>query len=178
MSKEVIPFDELYLDAVDPDGLISSFITGHLMIEFMLIKLVEIDSSKLSICENKITHCSLINLASGLDLIDDKQTEVLLGINVIRNKFAENIAYRPTIEEVKRLFILAKNSFKDLNYGLIKGIAELEGKASIYECKPYIYSNLFTQIAYDLHEVYQEFSGDIIQAKKDKDTDSESESED
>lgn len=168
MSSDIITFDQLYLDTIDPDGIISSFISGHLMIEFMLIKLVEIDSSKLSVCENKITHCRLIQLANGLDLISDEQTEVLMGINIIRNKFADNIAYRPNIEEVKALFVKAKTCFKDLNSGLIQGIAELEGKGSIYECKPYIYSNLFTQIAYDLHDVYQEFSGDIIAVRKPK----------
>jgi hypothetical protein len=166
MDREIIPFDQLYLNAVDPDGVISSFISGHLMIEFMLIKLVEIDSFKLSDCEDKITHCRLIVLAEGLELISESQANVLLNINTVRNKFTYNIAYRPTVEEIKHLFIIAKESFKDLNCGLIKGIAELEGKTSIYECKPYIYANLFTQIAYDLHEIYQEFSGDIIQIKK------------
>ncbi len=166
MEKETIPFDQLYLNAVDPDGVISSFITGHLMIEFMLVKLVEIDSFKLSECKDKITHCRLIKLAEGLELITEFQANVLLQINDIRNKFTYNIAYRPSLNEIKHLFSMAKESFKDLNCGLIKGIAELKGKSSIYECKPFIYSNLFTQITYDLHEIYQEFSGDIIQIKK------------
>jgi len=161
MGKKITSFDELYFAAVDPNGMISSFISGHLMVEFMLLRLIEISSlSKLRSAE-KLTHYKLIKYANKLELISDLQTNVLIEVN----KFAHNIAYRPTVEELRSLFILAKENFNDLTDGIIQGIGELEGKSSVDDCEPYIFSDLFIQITYDLHEMYQELGGDIIEFK-------------
>ena len=66
MGKKITSFDELYFAAVDPNGMISSFISGHLMVEFMLLRLIEISSlSKLRSAE-KLTHYKLIKYATVL----------------------------------------------------------------------------------------------------------------
>lgn len=161
MGKKITSFDELYFAAVDPNGMISSFISGHLMVEFMLLRLIEISSLSKSRSAEKLTHYKLIKYANKLELISDLQTNVLIEVN----KFAHNIAYRPTVEELRSLFILAKENFNDLTDGIIQGIGELEGKSSVDDCEPYIFSDLFIQITYDLHEMYQELGGDIIEFK-------------
>lgn len=166
MSNTITSFDELFKVAVDPDGIISSFISGHLMVEFMLVKVIEISSPKLLNFAEKLNHFRLVKLANGLELISDSQADVLLKINQVRNKFAHNVMYRPTINEMKQLFNITKQNFSDMTDGLEQGIGELEGKTKIEECEPYIFSELFIQIAYDLHDIYQTHGGDIIEFKK------------
>jgi len=166
MSKTITSFDELFNSVVAPDGIISSFITGHLMVEFMLVKVIEISSPKLLDFAENLNHFRIVKLANGLELITDSQADVLLKINKVRNKFAHNVSFRPTIIEMKQLFIIAKQNFSDMTDGLEQGIGELEGKTKIEDCEPYIFSDLFIQIAYDLHEIYQVNGGDIIEFKK------------
>ncbi len=165
MSNTITSFDELFEAAVDPDGIISSFISGHLMVEFMLVKVIEISSPKLLDFAEDLNHFRLVKLANGLGLITDSQADVLLKINKVRNKFAHNVTFRPTVNEMKQLFIIAKQNFSDMTDGLEQGLGELEGKAKIEECESYIFSDLFIQIAYDLHEIYQDHGGDIVEFK-------------
>lgn len=166
MKNKISTFDELYFASVDPDGVISSFISGHLMVEFILVKIIEISFPKLKDFAEELNHFKLVKLVNGLDLISDAQAEVLLKINAMRNKFAHSVAYRPSVAEMKEIFILAQNNFTDLTDGLIQGIEELEGVSSIEECESYIFSDLFVQISYDLHDIYQDKGGDIIEFKK------------
>jgi hypothetical protein len=165
MSNNITSFDDLFEAAVDPDGIISSFISGHLMVEFMLVKVIEISSPKLLDFAEDLNHFRLVKLANGLELITDSQADLILKINKVRNKFAHNITYRPTVNEIKQLFTIAKQNFSDMTDGLEQGIGELEGKTKIEECEPYIFSDLFIHIAYDLHEIYQTHGGEIIEFK-------------
>lgn len=166
MNNKINSFDELYLASVDPDGIISSFISGHLMVEFMLVKIIEISSPKLLNFAEDLNHFRLVKLVNGLNLMSDSQADVLFKINKMRNKFAHNIAFRPTVTELRDIFNLAKQNFSDLTDGLIQGIEKLDGISSIEECESYVFSDLFIQISYDLHEIYQEQGGDIIEFKK------------
>ncbi len=45
--------------------------------------------------------------------------------------------------------------------GLIQGIGELDFVNSLHVCEDYIFSNLFIQISYDLHDIYQDQGGDM-----------------
>lgn len=168
MNKTITSFDDLFDASVDPDRIISSFISGHLMIEFMLVKIIEkISPMHLDLAKG-LSHYKLIILAKELDLITDSQTEVLIKINKIRNNFAHNIAFRLTIDEIKQLFTIAKQSFSDMTDGLEQGIEELEGKTKITEYELYILSELFIQIVYDLSDIYEVHGGDINEFNKKK----------
>lgn len=166
MSKSITTFEQLFNSSVDPDGIISSFISGHLMVEFMLVKVIEINFPKLLNFAEDLNHFRLVKLANGLEIITDAQADVLLKINKVRNNFAHNVSYRPSVNEMKQLFTIAKQNFSDMTDGLEQGISELEGKTIIEECEHHIFSDLFIQIAYDLHAIYQEYGGDIIEFKK------------
>ncbi|AYN67476.1 hypothetical protein D1013_08935 [Euzebyella marina] len=56
---------------------------------------------------------------------------------------------------------MAKQNFNDMTDGLIQGIGELDFVNSLHVCEDYIFSNLFIQISYDLHDIYQDQGGDM-----------------
>ena len=79
----------------------------------------------------------------------------------MRNKFAHHLTYEPPIEDVKQIFIKASKSFDDLTDGIEQGLGEIEGKKKISECEDWMIPELFVQISYDLHSIYNELGGDI-----------------
>lgn len=160
-DREVNTFTELFYKAVDPDGFISAYILGHLMVEFLLVKIITIHSPELSKFAKELNHSKLIHLVHGLGLLSDDQKLALLAVNRMRNRLAHEITYTPTVSDFRNLFVLAARGFSDFTDGLEQGLGELESKESLAECDNFICSELFMQISYDLHHIYQELGGDI-----------------
>ncbi len=160
-KKKINNFTELYEATVSGDSLISGFIQGHLVVEFLLLKIVEISQPKLIDLAEGLNHLRLIQLAYGLGHITEGQRDTLISINQMRNKFAHHLTYEPPIEDVKLIFINTSKSFHDLTDGIRQGLDELKGKNYINECEEWMIPELFVQISYDLHSIYNELGGDI-----------------
>jgi hypothetical protein len=157
----IASFTELYEKAVGSGTCVGPFITGHLVIEFLLRKLIQIYDPALSRLADDLNHARLIQLNYDLGTIDDSQRETLVLINKTRNKFAHQITYEPTIEELKALYILAARSFSDLTDGISQGLEALKDAKSINELDEWVILELFVQISYDLHEEYHTRGGDM-----------------
>ncbi|MBK9334020.1 MAG: hypothetical protein IPM96_16840 [Ignavibacteria bacterium] len=97
-------FSELYQATVSRESLISGFIQGHLVVEFLLIKIIEISQPKLFDLADGLNHLRLIQLAYGLGHISEGQRDTLIHINQMRNKFAHHLTYKPPIEDIKKIF--------------------------------------------------------------------------
>jgi hypothetical protein len=160
-TENIITFTDLYERTVSEGSLISVFITGHLVLEFLLIKIIEISQPKLLGLAEELNHYKLIQLVYGLNFINEDQRDVLVLINKIRNKFAHKITYSPTIEEIESLFKKASSAFEDFTDGISQGLEEIKGKNSLNDCEHWVISELFVQISYDLHGIYQKLGGDI-----------------
>lgn len=161
MAKKLINnFTELYEATVSGDSLISGFIQGHLVVEFLLVKIIEISQPKLIDLAEGLNHYRLIQLAYGLGHLTEGQRDTLISINQMRNKFAHHLTYKPPIEDVKQIFVKASKSFHDLTDGIMQGLEEIEGKTTINECEDGMIPELFVQISYDLHSIYNELGGD------------------
>lgn len=158
---KVSNFTELYLHATEGNEILGRFLTGHLAIEFLLRRLIEAYDSSLSPLSEELNHFRLIKLNYEIESITEKQKDVLIEINRIRNTFAHNISHQPTIKQLRQLFVLAEEAFSDLTDGINQGKCELYGLESIEELEGWVISELFVQICYDLHEVYQSRGGDI-----------------
>lgn len=64
------------------------------MIEFLLVKCVELKTTSLTKFVGSLNHQKLIELAHGLNLINADMKEVLISINSMRNKLAHwNVPY-------------------------------------------------------------------------------------
>ncbi len=160
-KQRINTFSELYERAVSEDNLLSGFMTGHLVIEFLLVKIIELCQPKLLDFAEGLNHYKLVQLVYGLNQIDEQQKEVLLLINKMRNKFAHHLTFEPTIIELKEILIKASKAFSDMTDGLEQGLAEIDGKKSIRECDDWVIPEMFVQISYDLHGIYQNLGGDI-----------------
>ena len=154
-------FTDLYQKAVGPDTIVSYFLSGHLAVEFLLRKNIEIYDSNLTKISNDLTHAKLIALAFDIGAINEQQKSVLVSINKIRNKFVHRITYIPTISELINLYQSASKAFTDLSDGISQGLQGLSSVQEVSEIEEWWISELFVQICYDLHEVYHQNGGDI-----------------
>lgn len=159
-GKGVSSPEELFHKAVDSNNFISTFILGHLWIEYLLVQIVKISNPKLGGFAESLNHLKLIELVYGLELISDSHLETFKLINSMRNKLAHNIAYEPSVSEFSNLVTTAQKSFDDLTDGFEQTLAELEGKNSISECNEFVYPEIFMQIAYELEAIYREHGGE------------------
>jgi hypothetical protein len=159
-QREENDFIDLYFKATNPQMITSSVIAGHLMIEFLLRKLIQAYDPALSKLSDTLGHYRLINLNYDLGLITDKQRGVLVTINKIRNKFAHDITYHPSIRELVELFRLAINAFDDFTDGISQGLFELRSVKRVEDLEDWVLCELFVQISYDLYHEYQSISGD------------------
>lgn len=162
-ANNIKSFSELYDRAVGirSNSFLSSFILGHLMIEYLLVKIAELKKPSLTKLIETLNHERLIELVFGLGGINAPMKEALVAINTMRNKLAHQISYEPSVSEYRSLILLAQKAFSDMTDGLMQSLEELEGKSSLEECDEYMFHELFMQISYDLHGVYMELGGDL-----------------
>ena len=144
---------------VSGDSLLSGFIKGHLVVEFLLIKIIEIGQPKLLDLAEGLNHYRLIQLVYGLGHISEAQKDTLLLINQMRNKFAHQLTFTPTIQEVEQVLLKASESFSDLTDGISQGLDEIKGKQTMNDCDEWVFPELFVQISYDLHSIYNDLGG-------------------
>lgn len=159
IDMSIDSFAALYEKAVGPGTLTAPFISGHLVVEFLLRKLVQIYDPSLTRLSDDLSHARLIQLNHDLGTISDTQRETLVVINKMRNKFAHDITYQPTIPELKSLFVLANKSFSDMTDGISQGLDALGTTESLDDLDGWVIPELFVQISYDLHEEYQSRGG-------------------
>ncbi|KAF2520008.1 hypothetical protein E0W68_01925 [Flavobacterium salilacus subsp. salilacus] len=160
-KSKIQNFTDLYEETVGDNTLLSSFVKGHLAVEFLLKKIIELAQPKLLDFAEGLNHFKLIHLVYGLEYISEGQKETLLLINQVRNKFAHQITFEPSIYDLIKIFMIALDSFTDMTDGIMQGLDEMEGKVSINECDEWVIPELFVQICYDLHSICQEFGADI-----------------
>lgn len=160
-NNKVQSFSELYEHTVSGESLLSDFIKGHLVIEFLMIKIIEKSNPQLLLFAEGLNHYKLIQLIHGLNLITDDQQEVLMLINKMRNKFAHQLTFEPPLNDLKIIFEKAAIAFSDMTDGLEQGLGEIKGKSTIKECEDWVIPEMFVQISYDLHDIYQDLGGDI-----------------
>ncbi|WP_026473098.1 hypothetical protein [Alkaliflexus imshenetskii] len=160
-KQNINTFSDLYEKTVSEDNLLSSFITGHLVIEFLLTKIIEITEPKLIDFAEGLNHYKLIQLTYGLNHIDENQREVLFLINKMRNKFAHHLTFEPSISDLKEILTKASSAFSDMTDGLEQGLGEIKNKTTIRDCEDWVIPEMFVQISYDLHDIYQNLGGDI-----------------
>lgn len=154
-------FTDLYQRTVEERPILAVLLSGHLAIEYLLRKLITIYDPALGRISDELSHAKLLALNADVGTITGKQREVLTRINKIRNRFAHEILYEPTVDELRELFDLAAAAFTDLTDGISQGVEELATCADVQSLENYVIQELFIQICYDLHEEYISRGGDI-----------------
>lgn len=152
-------FSDLYHKAVEGNHFLTSFIPGHLMLEFLLIKLIQIYDPQLAKISERLSAYQLIDLANELRLIGDDQAIVLKKINRIRNQLSHYITYQPTLEEIRELFQLAADASEDFTDGIAQARQAIDAVTDPTELDHWVFGELFVQLSYDLHHEYQDRGG-------------------
>ena len=153
-------FSDLYQHAISDRHWLGPFLSGHLTVEFMLRKLVGQYDTKLAALAQNMKHFQLIDINGQIGTITESQKDVLISINQMRNRLAHQITYSPTVTEMKSIWIAAASAFSDLTDGISQGIAEIDVEGSLNSLDSWVFSELFIQIAYDLHHAYVDLGGD------------------
>lgn len=101
--KKIDNFTDLFEKAVGfrDKSFLSYFITGHLMVEFLLVKIIEIKIPTLDKFVESLTHQKLIELVHGLGAITDDMKVSLTAINRMRNKLSHDLTYEPSVSEYR-----------------------------------------------------------------------------
>ena len=126
----------------------------------MLRRLIAQYDPKLTPLADKMRHFELIELNSQISTITEQQRDVLFAINKMRNKLAHQITYEPTIDEIEVMWRAAAAAFSDLTDGISQGLGAMEVERNLASLDSWVFSELFIQIAYDLHHVFIELGGD------------------
>lgn len=159
-TDSITSFTDLYFRMVGDRPFIGALLTGHLAVEFLLKKIVRRYDEKLEQHVDTLRHKDLIALNRQIGTINKEQYEVLVSINALRNKIAHQISYEPTLSELLRLWRQASQAFSDLTDGISQGIEAIETATKLGELEEWVFTELFVQISYDLHEEYVSRGGD------------------
>ncbi|MBO6528395.1 hypothetical protein [Erythrobacter sp.] len=160
-KSDIRSFTELYQHALTDKQWLGPFVAGHLMVEFMLRKLIGQYDPKLVPLADKMRHHELIDLNSQIETISSGQRDLLISINQMRNRLAHRIDYSPTVHELQMLWQLAAGSVSDLTDGIAQGREVLDTIGAVDDIGSWVFSELFIQISYDLHNEFTELGGDI-----------------
>lgn len=155
MVDSMNEYEEFLFYRIDNSDLLTGFVIGHLVIEHLLEKItVNYDIKK----KNRFlsfSHSKKITFTHSLNLIPDEVAECLHAINKIRNKFAHQLGYNPSKNELLHLIAQCKNSFHDMTDGLEQLHDALKNSDNLLEANEKYgvgLADLFIQVIYDLEE--------------------------
>lgn len=134
----------------------SAFITGHLIIESILVQLIDLKEER----ENtfKKNFPTKIKMCIDLKLITPVMGEYLKKVNQLRNKLAHNLGYRLSFEEVFSLCKEASEAGIDFSDDTIH--SDKETSEEWYGTEGII-QELFQNTAIDLGFVMEEHGGEF-----------------
>lgn len=160
-ATEIGNFGELYDRMSNARPFVGALLTGHLAVEFLLRKIVHQYDNKLGKLADSLRHHALIELNHQIGSITDGQRALLIELNTLRNKLAHQIMFEPTINDLRVLWTRASLAFTDMTDGIEQGLGELNAAKGLMSLEQWVFSELFVQVCYDLHEKYKEFGGDF-----------------
>lgn len=99
--------------------LLQATIMGHLVIEYMIDKALEVNECSIRKIE-KMNFPQKIDSAIKLNIILPNQESLYLSINRLRNRFAHELDFEPTFEEIHNLVIETINAGIDFTDDSIK----------------------------------------------------------
>ncbi|WP_313002867.1 hypothetical protein [Chryseobacterium gleum] len=112
MNKKIFPKRDVEPDldilmSLFDNEVMSTFFTGHLIIEALLVQLIELKSSKKKKSIQNQNFPTKVKSCIEFQYFDEKLGDYLNLINDIRNNYAHNLGYNITPDE---LFVLAEKA--------------------------------------------------------------------
>ena len=141
---------DIYYETLNERPDLGWFLQGHMVVEFMLRKRLSERNPELAHQLRKASFFSVLKAALNNDIVSQSAYDVLSQINIIRNKYAHELNYRPTLEEWIDLWSSAQNAFSDMTDGIEQGLAELESVQRLEDADRFSLNELFVQICHDI----------------------------
>ena len=141
---------DIYYETLNERPDLGWFLQGHMVVEFMLRKRLSERNPELAHQLRKASFFSVLKAALNNDIVSQSAYDVLSQINIIRNKYAHELSYRPTLEEWIDLWSSAQNAFSDMTDGIEQGLAELESVQRLEDADRFSLNELFVQICHDI----------------------------
>lgn len=153
---EIKTFEELYGKILVEGDFLSTYLRGHLMIEFLYVKILQIKPNKYSKSIKNMTHSKMINVIYDLQYLNEYERNVLIEINKLRNQFVHNLIFFPSVLEMKILIQNAQNAFLEFFGGFSKPLKTLDKIEMINVSKIEILIDFFMEILYNLKSTYDD----------------------
>lgn len=147
---DIVEEMDIYYETLNERPDLGWFLQGHMVVEFMLRKRLSERNPELAHQLRKASFFSILKAALNNDIVSQIAYDVLSQINSIRNKYAHELSYRPTLEEWIDLWSSAQNAFSDMTDGIEQGLAELESVQRLEDADRFSLNELFVQICHDI----------------------------
>lgn len=141
---------DIYYETLNERPDLGWFLQGHMVVEYMLRERLSERNSELAYQLRKASFFSILKASRNNGIVSQSAYDVLSQINSIRNKYAHELSYRPTLEEWINLWASAKNAFSDMTDGIEQGLAELESVQRLEDADKFSLNELFVQICHDI----------------------------
>lgn len=140
----------IYYETLNERPDIDWFLQGHVVIEYMLWKRLEVSNPSLGYELRKSSFHRILNAAYINGIIHLKSKEVIEQINKIRNKYAHELTFRPTLADWFHLWESAQAAFSDMTDGIEQGLEELRSINKLEDADKFHLNELFVQICHDI----------------------------
>ncbi|MCE4937549.1 hypothetical protein [Aliivibrio fischeri] len=141
---------DIYYETLNERPDIGWFLQGRMVIEYMLRKRLELKNKELAYKLRNSSFFSILQASYNNGIIDSKSRNVLDSINKIRNQYAHELTYRPTLLEFISLWEEALCAFSDMTDGIEQGLSELKSITKLEDADRFHLNELFVQICHDL----------------------------
>lgn len=155
--KRYVQPDLNILTSLFSNEIMSAFITGHLIVESILVQMMEFKGRRKKTILKK-NFPDKVKSCIELEYFDNKLGQYLLLINDIRNNYAHNLGYNVTPDELFTLAGKAGNSGIDFSDDTI-----YQNKEASLECYGIvgIIQEIFQNTAMDLSFILEEHGGEF-----------------
>ena len=155
-------FEELTEKILVRGDLLSTYLRGHLMTEFICKKILRVKPNKYLKHIEKMGYYELTKALYELQYINDEEKKVLLEINKIRNSFAHDLTFFPTVVDLRILFQNAHNTFLEFFDGFSRSLKKLDEIEQISSSEIEILIDFFMEILYNLKcnfdQIFEEYN--------------------
>ena len=139
------------------NSTMSAFINGHLIIESLLVQMIDLKLEKPDAFDAfSLNFPSKIKMCLSLGILDERITDFLLQLNTQRNKFAHQLGYKISFDDVFSLCEKAYEAGVDFSDDTIHSNRELSKEW--YDTEGVI-QEIFQNTAMDLSFYMEEIGG-------------------
>lgn len=96
------PYFHYYTENLKEKELLQARILGHLVLEYMIVKSIELNGHPIKKIQ-RLNFPAKVDLAISLKIILANHRNIFIRINNLRNQFAHELDYEPSLQEIHEI---------------------------------------------------------------------------